>query len=137
MADARVETVPADFGEVDRKLAQATSHLASADSGGIDPESAYILLYSAIHKALSAALLADGRRVGSGARAHLVLIQEARQLLGQEHGRLLDRLDRARRKRNRIAYETDEIGDQELDAMKASARRTVDMVTRFVDDRRG
>jgi len=134
--DARVEAIPADLNEVDRRLSQAAAHLMSADSAEIDPESAYILLYSAIHKALSAALLADGRRVTSGTRGHQVLIQEARALLGQEHSRLLDRLDRARRKRNRIAYETDEIGDQELDAMKESARRTLDAVGRFVDDHR-
>jgi len=137
VTDARVEAVPADFGEVDGRLSQAAGHLASADLEEIDPESAYILLYSAAHKALSAALLAVGRRIGSGTGGHVVLIREVRRLLGHEHSRLLDRLDRARRKRNRVAYATDEIGDQELDSMKESARQTIDAVSRFVDGLRG
>ncbi len=136
MTDAPIDEVPADFDEVDRKLAQAENHLASAEVEGIDSESAYIILYSAVHKALSAALLAAGRRVGTGERGHVILIQEARRQLGGDYAQLLTRIDRARRKRNRVAYEAEEIGVNELHSLKRAARQTLDAVRAFSEERR-
>jgi uncharacterized protein (UPF0332 family) len=134
--DAQVENVPADFDEADRRLAQARNHHASAQAPGIDNESAYILLYSAAHKAASATLLAAGRRVTSGERGHAVLLAETRHLLGQEHAQLMTRLDRARQQRNRIAYQTQAVSRSELASLRASAQQMIDAAQAFLDARR-
>lgn len=134
--DAQIEIVPADFNEADDRLRQARNHHASAQVSGIDNESAYILLYSAAHKAASAVLLAAGRRVSSGERGHAVLLAETRRLLGQEHAQLMTRLDRARQQRNRVAYQTQAVSRTELESLRASAQQMVDAAQAFVDARR-
>ncbi len=70
MIDATTEPVPADVNEAARKIAQAMKHAESAEQC-VDNESAYILLYSAVHKALAAVLISIGLRVGSGERGHV------------------------------------------------------------------
>ncbi len=70
MIDATTEPVPADINEAARKIAQAMKHAESAEQC-VDNESAYILLYSAVHKALAAVLISIGLRVGSGERGHV------------------------------------------------------------------
>lgn len=134
--DAQIDVVPADFGEADLRLAQASSHHTSAQAHGVDAESAYILLYSAAHKAASAVLLAAGRRVSSGERGHAVLLVETRRLLGQAHAQLMTRLDRARQQRNRVAYQTQAVSRGELDSLRASAQQMIDAAHAFVDARR-
>lgn len=136
MPDATVENVPADRGEARRRLTQARKHLDSARAA-VDNESSYILLYSAVHKALSGALLAVGRRVGAGERAHLILISEAKNLLGQEHARLFTRVDRARRKRNNVAYDTTEVTAAELESMQTDTAATLDIVEVFIETHGG
>jgi hypothetical protein len=133
---ANVDIVPPDFAECDRRLAQARRHLASADASGVDPESSYILLYSAAHKAASAALLAEGRRVTGGEAAHVVLLREVRRVLGEHHAALLDALDRARRQRHRIAYGTDEVGQAQLASLRAAAERAIEAAASLVEERR-
>jgi uncharacterized protein (UPF0332 family) len=134
--EAQIDAVPADFNEADRRLAQARNHNGSAQVAGIDNESAYILLYSAAHKAASAVLLAAGRRVSSGERGHAVLLAETRRLLGQEHAQLMTRLDRARQQRNRVAYQTHAVSGTELESVRASAQQMIDAAQAFVDTRR-
>ena len=136
MPDATSENVQADRGEARRRLTQARKHLDSARAA-VDNESAYILLYSAVHKALSAALLAIGRRVGAGERAHLILIREAKNLLGQDHAQLFTRVDRARRKRNNVAYETTEVTAMELQSMQTDTAATLDVVEVFIEAQGG
>ncbi len=135
MIDATTEPVPADVNEAARKIAQAMKHAESAEQC-VDNESAYILLYSAVHKALAAVLISIGLRVGSGERGHVVLIREAKKHLGAEHAALLSRLDRARRKRNSVSYETEQITDGELVAMKHDAMLTLETAGRFVQEQK-
>ena len=132
MIDATVEQVPVDLEEARRRLAQAINHARSAERC-VDNESAFILLYAAVHKALSGALLAVGKRVAAGERGHVILIREAKNLLGQQHAQLLTRVDRARRKRNTVAYETPRIAAAELDAMKNDTKKTLEAASRFVE----
>jgi hypothetical protein len=135
MVDAVVEsTGSADFAEARRRLTAAMNHARSAEKA-VDNESAFILLYSAVHKALGAALLAVGLRVGSGERGHVVLIQEAKKQLGSEHAQLLTRLDRARRKRNNVSYETQTVAEAELKSMTADTLKTLETVGRFVQEK--
>lgn len=131
MADATIESAPSDFAEAKRRLSQAVNHTKSADNSE-DNESAFILLYAAVHKSLSAVLLAAGLRVSSGERAHVMLIREARNHLPSDHAQLLSRIDRARRKRNNVAYETETIASSELEAMKRDARKTLEEALKFV-----
>jgi hypothetical protein len=136
MSPASVDLVPADFDEAHLRLEQARRHEAGARLHGIDNESSYILLYSAVHKAATAALLVAGRRITAGDDAHVLLFRETRRLLGREHAELVDRLDRARRQRHRVAYETQEIGQAQLESLRAAAGELVDVVARFVAKRR-
>lgn len=131
MVDATTESVPADFAEARSRLTQAMKHAQSADNS-VDNESAFILLYTAVHKALGATLLSAGLRVGSGERGHVILIREAKTQLGAEHAQLLTRIDRARRKRNSVAYETQTIAEAELKAMKSDTLKTLEEVGRFI-----
>ncbi len=81
MIDATTEPVPADVNEAARKIAQAMKHAESAEQC-VDNESAYILLYSAVHKALAAVLISIGLRVGSGERGHVkrIVVNRGEQL---------------------------------------------------------
>jgi hypothetical protein len=135
MIDATVKQDDPDIPEATRKISQAVKHRTSAD-GCVDNESAFILLYAAVHKALSAVLLSLGLRVDSGERAHVVLIVEAKKHVGNEHAALLSRLDRARRKRNSVAYETEQIADDELATMKTDTKTTLEVALRFVNERK-
>jgi hypothetical protein len=136
MVDATAETVPADILEARRRVAQGVKHARSA-AKCVDDESTYILLYTAVHKALNGALLAIGLRVGSGERGHKVLIEEAKRQLGSEHAQLLTRIDRARRKRNNVAYQTDTITSAELKTMKADTVKTLEAVKAFIEQAAG
>lgn len=133
MSPARVDLVPADVGEAAVRLEQARRHEAGARLEELDDESGYILLYSAVHKAATAALLAAGRRITAGENAHVLLFRETRRLLGREHAALLDRLDRARRQRHRVAYETEEVGQAQLARLRADTRELLDVVGRLVE----
>lgn len=134
--DAQVDIVPPDFADGDRRLAQARNHRRSAQLPGIDNESAYILLYSAAHKAATAVLAVVGRRVSAGERGHVVMLAEVRRALGQEHAQLMTRLDRARQQRHRVAYETLAVGQAELAALLTATQEAIDAAQRFVDSRR-
>jgi hypothetical protein len=136
LSPANVDLVPPDFDEADVRLEQARRHQAGARLDGIDNESSYILLYSAVHKAASAALLAAGRRITAGDDAHVLLLRETRRLLGREHTGLIDRLDRARKQRHRVAYETQEIGQAQLASLHAAADELLDVVGALVEERR-
>lgn len=136
MTAAQVDLREPDFEEAAKRLAQARDHLASANLDGTDPQSAYILLYSAAHKATSAALLAAGRRVSAGDGAHKLQISETAKLLGEKHAQLMTRLDRARIQRNRVAYESTTVGQNELTALRNATEETIGAVEAFVEKRR-
>jgi hypothetical protein len=131
MVDATTESVPVDISQARERYKQATKHAQSAGKC-VDSESTFILLYTAVHKALTGALLAAGLRISSGERGHKALIEAAKAQLGAEHAQLLTRIDRARRKRNSVAYETDTISKAELDAMKTDTIKTLQAVNSFI-----
>lgn len=137
MTRAGVDLVPPDLDEARRILEQARRHDASARLAEIDNESSYVVLYSAAHKAATAALLAAGRRVTAGEDAHSVLLRELRKILGSGHTRLVDRLDRARQQRNRIAYESSEVGEAQLESLRRAVSETIAVVDRVIAERRG
>jgi hypothetical protein len=133
--DAAVQEVGVDLNEARKGLNQAMNHLRSAERC-VDNESAFILLYTAAHKALTAVLLSVGLRVTEGERSHVMLLREAKKHLGSEHAELLSRVDRARRKRHDVAYETEEIAEGELKGMQSDVKKTLDAALRFVKEQR-
>lgn len=136
MIDATVKQGDADFNEATRRLTAAMKHAKSAERCGDDAESAYILLYSAVHKALTATLISVGLRIEPGERGHVVLIDAAKDVLGKEHVELLNGLHRARRKRNDIAYETASVSQGEFEGVKKQAHETLGVAGRFVQERK-
>ena len=134
MIDATLQQIPADCDQVGRLIQQARNHQQSA-ARVVDGESAYILLYSAVHKVLAAALLADGYRVGAGERGHVVLIQSVKERLGAEHATTLTRIDRGRRKRNKVAYESEAVSKGELDALSSNVADTFKAVSAYIKER--
>lgn len=135
MIDATVQEVGVDLNEANKGLNQAVNHLRSAERC-VDNESAFILLYTAVHKALTAVLLSVGLRVTEGERSHVMLLREAKKHLGREHAELLSRVDRARRKRHDVAYETEEITESVLKGLQNDAKKTLDAALRFVQEQR-
>jgi len=133
--DATVEERKPDVNEATRRFTQAMKHAQSADRC-VDNESGYILLYAAVHKAFGAVLVSIGLRVTAGDRGHAVLIQEAKKHLGKEHVQLLSRLDRARRKRNEVAYETAQIANDELATMKKDTLTALGAAGRFIQEQK-
>ncbi len=113
-------------------IAQARAHLESARLKGIDAQSAYGIAYQAALKAMVAALLADGLRVGSGAGGHIVTIKEAGERLDLDPG-VSSRIDHMRRTRHRVFYDGDEVSELELDGALADAEAVVAAAAEAVD----
>lgn len=133
MTRAKVQQVEADRGAASDLIAQAKAHLQSARLDGIDAQSAYGLAYQAALKAMVAALLADGLRVGSGAGGHVVTIREAGERLELDPA-VAARIDHLRRTRHRIFYDGDEVSELELEGALADADAVVAAATEAVDE---
>lgn len=126
MTRARVESVPKDDRAARMLLQGARDHLKAAGLPGIDAKSAYILLYEAARKAVDAVLAADGCRVSSGDAAHKIRIEQVRKRLGQEHGRLLARIDQARKARHNVSYRAGTtVPEQQLTDLRDAAQSLI------------
>ena len=135
MIDATVRQGEPDLNGAGQLLMRGMNHAKSA-AHCTDNESGYVLLYYAAHKAISAVLLAKGIYIESGERGHKVLISEAKNHFGADHAALLSRLDRARRKRNNVAYGTEEIESAELAAMTNDAKETLGAAYQLVQEQK-
>lgn len=118
LEDHHLEEVPADGETVDRLIATARRHVASATRNAeSDPEGALALAYDAARKTATALLAHQGLRpTSSGGHISVVDAINA-QFPGVEGLRSIDRL---RRRRNQAEYPdprdydpvtTDEVGD--------------------------
>ena len=134
---ARVESVLPDQIAARSRLQHGGRHLASAELSGIDADSAYLLAYQAGLKALDATLSSAGFRVSERGGAHVLRLREARRLLGHRHADAIDRLDRTRRTRHRVAYEFEEVGDAALRDAIQTARALLEAAGAFVDGQVG
>jgi hypothetical protein len=99
---------------------------------GVDAQSAYGIAYQAALKAMVAALLADGLRVGSGAGGHIVTIKEAGERLDLDPA-VASRIDHLRRTRHRIFYDGDEVSELELAGALEDASAVVAAAAEAVD----
>lgn len=101
--DSGVYANPAD---IEAMLDDAETHLDSAlalrDS---DPRAAYSVMYSGARKALNAALLKQGLRIKGGEGGHKHLYEAVKAQLGTTASRIVEPVDRMRRKRNQADYD--------------------------------
>jgi uncharacterized protein (UPF0332 family) len=121
---AKVQKVEPDRAAATELIAQARAHLRSARLDGVDSQSAYGICYQAALKAMVAALLADGLRVGSGAGGHIVTIQQAETHLELDPD-VSSRIDHMRRTRHRVFYDGDEVSELELEGALEDTRVVV------------
>jgi hypothetical protein len=94
------------------------------------------LLYDAARKAADAVLRAAGRRLTTGTGHHAAYIAEARRHLGEDHARLLVRLDAARRIRNDVQYQAREVSDAEVRDLHDAAGKILAAARDYVETRR-
>jgi hypothetical protein len=125
--DGRLEKVTADLTAAWSRLDEAKTHLASsAMLAPSDPALAYIALYDAARKAITALMQANGYRVTnrSGAHQAVGLYAEATVATGDaaSHIRAFDRM---RQIRNRSEYEHQPITEQLLTTDLDHARAIV------------
>lgn len=108
VASGRLQRVPVDATRARSLLAQARTHLESAAAvAKTDPSLAYVALYDAARKAVSAHMVANGFREMARLGAHRAVVEYALAALGNsEAAASLTRLDRLRRNRNRTEYES-------------------------------
>jgi hypothetical protein len=103
----RLQQVPADADAAAARLTVAEQHLGTARrllAEQLDLEMAYVALYDAARKAVTAAMLASGVRAANRAGAHeAVAIWCAENL--SPHSPAGRRFDALRRRRNRSEYE--------------------------------
>jgi uncharacterized protein (UPF0332 family) len=131
---AKVQKVVSDRVAASGLIVQARAHLESARLDGIDAQSAYGIAYQAALKAMVAALLADGLRVGSGAGGHIVTIKEAGERLDLDPA-VAARIDHLRRTRHRVFYDGDDVSELELAGALADAEAVVAAAAEAVDAR--
>jgi uncharacterized protein (UPF0332 family) len=129
---AKVQRVEPDRVAATELIAQSRAHLESARLEGVDGQSAYGIAYQAALKAMVAALLADGLRVGSGAAGHIVTIREAGERLDLDRD-VAARIDHLRRTRHRVFYDGDEVSELELTGALADADLVVAAAAEAVD----
>lgn len=102
--DGRIETVSVDLNAAWLRLDEAKTHLVSCASlTGSDPSLAYVALYDATRKAITALMQANGYRVANRLGAHhtVGLYAEATLAVASPHVRAFDRM---RQVRNRSEY---------------------------------
>jgi hypothetical protein len=114
--DGRVEQVTPDIAAAWERAAEARIHLASsATLAGSDPALAYIALYDAARKAITAHMQANGYRATNRLGAHQAVGLYAEATLGAgaalPHVRAFDRM---RRVRNRSEYDQQSITERLL-----------------------
>jgi hypothetical protein len=134
MTRATGHRAPPDPSGGAQLLEQSRRTLASAQADGVDADSGYLLAYQAALKAALAILRAGGRRVSAGSGGHVVILEEAAQLLPSASDQLR-RIDRMRRARNQLAYEGEEVGERDRDAAVADAATLIGLVSDHLGER--
>ena len=106
LRDGRIEAVPADLKAAWSRLDEARTHLgSSAGLAKSDPALAYVALYDAARKPITALMQADGYRISNRPAAHhaVGLYAEATLATGAAAPQVRA-FDRMRQVRNRSEY---------------------------------
>jgi hypothetical protein len=127
LKEGRLEQVPADIKAAWSRVDEAKTHLkSSAALATTDASLAYLALYDAARKAVSAHMQANGYRATNRTGAHqaVALYAEATIATGKVKSHV-DAFDRMRRVRNRSEYGSQIIGEQMLATDLDHAREIV------------
>lgn len=114
----RLQAVPADADAARARLQVADQHLATARlllADGTDLEIAYVALYDAARKAITAAMLATGLRAANRSGAHEAVAIWCAETLGPACP-AAGRFDALRRRRNRSEYDDLLLGSADVAA---------------------
>lgn len=130
LRDGRIETVQADIPAAWARLEESKVHLESSSAlATSDPTMAYVVLYDAARKAITALMLATGYRATNRPGAHHAVGLYAQAVLTDTpmptHVRAFDRM---RQVRNRSEYEHQPITERLLTADLAHATAIVSAV---------
>ena len=114
--DGRIEKVPADLPAAWTRLDEAKLHLASSAAlAKPDPTMAYVVLYDAARKAITAHMLASGYRAANRPGAHQAVALYGQTVITASfavaHIRAFERM---RQVRNRSEYDHQPITDRLL-----------------------
>ncbi|MGH9039941.1 MAG: hypothetical protein ACRDZ3_06900 [Acidimicrobiia bacterium] len=127
LREGRLERVPVDVAGAWERIDEAERHLRSSASLASSDESiAYVALYDAAGKAVTAHMLAHGYRATNRVDAHQAVVLYAEATLAQGTAApSVTAFDRMRRLRNRSEYGHQVIGAQVLAADLVHARAIV------------
>jgi hypothetical protein len=133
----RIEEVPSDSAGARERLAEAKRHLVSAKRlAADDPPLAYVALYDAARKAVTAHMLAHGLRVTNRPGAHEAIGLYALAVFDASAARLhIERFQTMRRVRNQVEYGRQLLGAQMIEGDLAHATQIVTLVTRSLRSR--
>lgn len=126
----RIERVTPDVVAAWGRLREAKTHLASTEKlANSDPILAYLALYDAARKAITAHMQANGYRATNRAGAHQAVGLYAEATLGSSTAaRHIKAFDRMRQVRNRSEYEQQPISELLLTADARHPREIVAVV---------
>lgn len=121
LKDRKVRREPAVRGQVAAQLQAARRDLETAGRLGSEEEWTYNIAYNAMLLAGRAAMFSEGYRPTSGEGGHAVVVEFLRIRLDSSFGPTLDVMDRMRRQRHRIIYDT--VGSVSTEQMRKLSRR--------------
>jgi uncharacterized protein (UPF0332 family) len=132
--DRHLEEIPADAETVNRLIATARRHIASAATNAhSDPEGALALAYDAARKTATALLAHQGLRPTS-AGGHIAVVDAINAQFPGVEG--LKSIDRLRRRRNQAEYpdprDYDPVTKDEVDDAIAAATTCVDAAEKLL-----
>ena len=127
VSQGRLEAVAADLAAAWNRIDEAKRHLeSSASLAATDTSLAYVALYDAARKALTAHMQANGYRATNRTGAHQAVGLYAEATLATGNAKPhVDAFDRMRQIRNRSEYGSQIIGQQMLSTDLAHARAIV------------
>lgn len=126
----RIERITPDLAAAWKRLDEAKVHLgSSAALAGSDPALAYVALYDAARKAITAHMQANGHRATNRPGAHQAVGLYTEAILASTTSRLhLRAFDRMRQIRNRSEYDQQPVTEQLLSVDLDHARAIVEAV---------
>ncbi len=130
LRDGRIERITPDLGAARTRVGKARVHLESSTAlAGSDPALAYVALYDAARKAITAHMLSNGFRVTNRPGAHQAVGLYAEATFPGGEARVHIRaFDRMRQIRNRSEYDHQPITEQLLSTDLDHARAIVEVV---------
>jgi uncharacterized protein (UPF0332 family) len=123
-----IERVTVDNYEVDQLLKVLRRDAKTAERLiNVDLDWAFAVAYNSMIQGCLALMKAHGYRA-RGANRHIVAVRFAREALGEEWRKTLNRLDRIRKKRHRVVYEVAGL------ISEYEAKETIELASRFIED---